>query len=315
MIRIETVRGLVLQTPNFADCVRFYGAVWGLCQLPDGSPDRGFFAGRGTEPWILGIEPSATPAMGPLRLGLGSTELVDAAARTLSSLGVAVDGPPRLLNWPGSYYGFFFTDPDGRRTEISAIKDPSAQARHVDARPERVSHIVVNSTNARRMAEFYVDVLGFAMSDWYERDHIIFLRCSADHHSLGFSQAQTRSLNHVAFLVDDLEAIMRAMGSVKRAAGAEPIWGPGRHGPGGNVFAYFEDPAGFVTEYTAELIQINEPGDWRPKEWQRSPEHANVWGTGGPTSRAIALMAGGQQVDSRATAAPGSASTDQAREK
>ena len=34
------------------------------------------------------------------------------------------------------------------------------------------------------------------------------------------------------------------------------MWGPGRHGPGSNTFAYFQDPNGFVAEYTTALEEI-----------------------------------------------------------
>ena len=56
---------------------------------------------------------------------------------------------------------------------------------------------------------------------------------------------------------------MRALGRMRRA-GHDTIWGPGRHGPGGNVFCYFIDPAGNVIEYTAELIELTETGSRRP---------------------------------------------------
>ena len=50
-------------------------------------------------------------------------------------------------------------------------------------------------------------------------------------------------LNHVAFLMPDLEAVMRGSGRMIDA-GFPIAWGVGRHGPGDNVFAYFIDPVG-----------------------------------------------------------------------
>ena len=60
-----------------------------------------------------------------------------------------------------------------------------------------------------------------------------------------------------------VDALMRGLSRMK-ALGHEPVWGPGRHGPGGNVFCYFEDPTGFVPEYTCEVIQIPADGRLRP---------------------------------------------------
>ena len=50
---------------------------------------------------------------------------------------------------------------------------------------------------------------------------------------------------------------MRASGRMIDA-GYPIAWGVGRHGPGDNVFAYFIDPVGFVIEYTAEVLQVDD---------------------------------------------------------
>jgi hypothetical protein len=33
-----------------------------------------------------------------------------------------------------------------------------------------------------------------------------------------------------------------------RKHGFEPGWGPGRHGPGNNIFCYFKEPVNYVVE-------------------------------------------------------------------
>lgn len=300
MFRVSNLRGVTLKTPQFDQSSHFYESVWGLHPVPRDSRTTRYFAGHGAEPWILGLESASEPSLGPLRLGVDSVEDIERASRRLAAWGVALDGPVRNLPGPGGYVGFHFKDPDGKWTELSAIKE-RLPPRANEARAERMSHIVINTVDARRLADFYVSVLGFTISDWYEHDYIIFLRCGDDHHCLGFSQAKNCSLNHMAFLVDDLESVMKAIGGIKNAGGGVPVWGPGRHGPGGNVFAYFEDPAGFITEYTAELIKITNSDEWAAKEWKRCPENGNVWGTGGPSPRAIALMEGAAQIDARAS--------------
>ena len=65
------------------------------------------------------------------------------------------------------------------------------------------------------------------------------------------------ALNHIAFLMPDLESVMRGGGRMKDAGHAIE-WGPGRHGPGDNAFNYFIDPFGVVIEYTAEVEQIDD---------------------------------------------------------
>ena len=93
-------------------------------------------------------------------------------------------------------------------------------------------------------------------------------------------------LNHVAFTMAGWEAVMRASGRMVDAG--FPIgWGPGRHGPGDNVFSYFVDPFGFVLEYTAEVEQVGEDHVARgPAHWTWPPGRTDQWGIAPPKSAA-----------------------------
>jgi catechol 2,3-dioxygenase-like lactoylglutathione lyase family enzyme len=191
---------------------------------------------------------------------------------------------------PGAH-SVSFQDPDG--TDLLVSKSPGWQPEEVRGasdRPLFLSHVVVNSPNAARLIDFYVDTLGFRVSDRYERGLLTLLRChQPQHHCLGIAPAGYSGLNHFAMECGTIDAVMTSVGRMKRE-GSEPIWGPGRHGPGRNVFCYFEDPNGFVAEFTCEVLSIPDGDRWEPKEWARTPENANVWGTGGASPRAIKLM-------------------------
>ena len=60
----------------------------------------------------------------------------------------------------------------------------------------------------------------------------------------------------MAYEMPDIDGLMRGAGRV-RSDGYEIMWGVGRHGPGNNVFTYFVEPNGFVTEYTTEVDQVD----------------------------------------------------------
>ncbi len=292
MSKVIGLRGLVLETPELEASTAFYVDVWGLLPVASPHADRQYFRGQGNEAWVLGLVRGTQRRLLTVRLAVASRGAVHALHASLQRAGVPVLAPPASLAGPGAYYGFVFKDPDDRSVEVSACSDPLPPTAHSAPSPIRASHLVLNSPQARAAADFYVKHLGFEISDWYEKDAIIFLRCNEDHHCLGLGQGHNAALNHMAFLVHDAEAVKLASA---RAAerGAQPVWGPGRHGPGGNVFSYFKDPAGFVVEYTAELIQIATGTAWQAKEWARTPANANTWGTGGPTPLALALMNGG----------------------
>lgn len=291
MAKVTDLGGLILKTPDLDRSIEFYEKCWGLERVDHPASDTVFFKGTNAEPWILGLEAGERRAVASVRLKLDNVADVDTLYDNLKSAGVTTQEQPEALAVPGAYYGFRFLDPDGTQVELSALPESDLAAVPVEGfLPQRLSHMVLNSTDNKALRDFYIQYLGFELADWYEKDVFFFLRCNEQHHCLGLERGDNSSLNHVAFLVEDLEAMMRFMGRMTNM-GFEPLWGPGRHGPGGNCFCYFEDPAGYVVEVTSELIYIPEDKEWIPREWKFAPENANVWLTGGRTERAIKLMA------------------------
>jgi hypothetical protein len=111
---------------------------------------------------------------------------------------------------------------------------------------------------------------------------MVFLGYNADHHSLAFTRVPSLTVNHVAFEVPSLDAVMRNAGRLKRH-GFPMQWGVGRHGPGANVFSYFLDPDELPIEYTAEVQQV-EDASYRPRspaDWARPP-FWDAWGLAEP---------------------------------
>jgi hypothetical protein len=105
-----------------------------------------------------------------------------------------------------------------------------------------------------------------------------FLRCNRKHHAVAYAHASFASLNHIAFEMQNLDAVMRGMTRM-REAGFEPVWGPGRHGPGNNVFGYFIAPFGGVIEYTAEVSEVGD--DYKvggPEDWKWPAGRIDHWG-------------------------------------
>jgi hypothetical protein len=92
------------------------------------------------------------------------------------------------------------------------------------------------------------------------------------------------------------------------AHGFETVWGPGRHGPGNNVFGYFTAPNRQVIEYTAEVEQIPAGEDRPARMWQ--PEEISVrdpWadpGSARPTAHARELMLGQPEDEDQGSGGP-----------
>jgi catechol 2,3-dioxygenase-like lactoylglutathione lyase family enzyme len=200
-------------------------------------------------------------------------------------------GQPGVVSTPGGGYGFELLDPDNRRVRIVAgVASHTDVADEID-KPRAVTHVVLNTPRLQQLQAFYVDQLGFRVSD-FSANQMVFLRCSSDHHAIALNHGDYPSANHVAFEMPSLDAFMRGIGRMK-TNGQAPAWGPGRHGPGNNPFGYFVSPSGFVIELTCEVQQIDE-ATHEPQVWPRNvPEKMDVWMTAGPPTPAMrAVMAG-----------------------
>jgi catechol 2,3-dioxygenase-like lactoylglutathione lyase family enzyme len=269
----------------------FYQNKWGLkiIEIKNGAY---YLRGTGNEQFILACVLGEQRGIEHIAFGIADKNGVDTWAAKLVEAGVTIYQHPHQLDTPGGGYGFQIVDPEGRCLEFSAgvaSADPD-QTWEAPVKPRKISHTVLNTADFEGITKFYTAVLGLRISDWSEQQ-MVFLRCNTDHHSVAFNRAAHASLNHVAYELSDIDGVMRGIGNLKRN-GVTPLWGPGRHGPGNNVFCYFQDLAGYVCEYTAEVYQIDE-ATHVPEVWQRVPEKMDRWGISGPpTPETRSAMAG-----------------------
>jgi len=286
---ITHLRSIAISAADPDDLLPFYEQTWGLTRVARSEDGSILLRANGSEHHVLALTPGVGHTLEGIALGATSNAFVDELGAALSLREVEVlAGPGKRESIDGGGYGVTFRDPEGRRVEVShGLDEHDVLARGVG--PDRLSHIVLNSVSVPQTREFYTELLGFRVSDTYERDLMVFLRCNAVHHCVVLAPGEWTSLNHVAFEVASTDEVMKSLGRMRKA-GFDTIWGPGRHGPGGNVFCYFSDPVGNVIEYTAELLAVDD--SWEPQVWERNQENADVWGTsGGITPEVIAAMA------------------------
>ena len=131
------------------------------------------------------------------------------------------------------------------------------------ARPRKLSHVVIGSPDAAASRRFFVEGVGFRVSDEVPGIGASFLRCSTDHHNLLVQAAPVSFLHHTAWEMDDLDAVGRAASAMVAADPARHAWGLGRHGIGSNYFWYLRDPAGAFAEYTSDLDVIADDEAWK----------------------------------------------------
>src|SRR5439155_20898137 len=189
---------------------------------------------RGTSPeyFLLSLHRAAAKGLHHIAYAMSDAAAVTQAAGELKTAGVRLVEEPHALNEPGGGYGLRFVDPDGRTIELSSGVAGPGHPSHPpgNVEPRSVCHIVLNTPDIDRITKFYTSVLGFRISDW-SGQQMEFLRTDSKHHNISFNVAPHASVNHVAFLVSGMDQIMMGISNLRKH-GFQPVWGPGRHGPG-----------------------------------------------------------------------------------
>jgi catechol 2,3-dioxygenase-like lactoylglutathione lyase family enzyme len=161
-------------------------------------------------------------------------------------------------------------------------------------RPTKLGHVAAFVPDFNELQDFYQDLLGFKWSDTIG-DFFVFLRCNSDHHAANFmSSSKRRGMHHIAYEMRDLTHLQTMLDHLA-ANGYRLDWGPGRHGPGHNIFTYHKDPDGNNIELFTQLDVINdeakgyfEPRPWHnefpqyPKTWEVDAVAVNSWGPVNP---------------------------------
>lgn len=182
----------------------------------------------------------------------------------------------------GSDEGFWFRDPDGIlfQVKVGAKTQPDAKTTLPDlsipsnvrgaparskaplARPTRMSHMALFTSDVTRSLAFHIRALGVRLAD-RSGDIIAFTygRHGSDHHLLAFLSGGGPGLHHSSWDVPSLEDCGRANTQL-RAAGYDRHWGPGRHVLGSNYFNYAKDTFGQWWEASAHIDYIEKDAVW-----------------------------------------------------
>lgn len=161
-------------------------------------------------------------------------------------------------------------------TGSKALEQPF-EYRH--AQIERLGHIVINVQAFDEVLTFLTEQLGFRISDQVP-GFVAFLRCFPNplHHSFAVLKDTTDHLNHVNFMVTDIDDIGRAINRMQKG-NVEIVFGPGRHKPSESIFLYFLDPDRMTVEYSFGMETFPEVAAREPRTLDPTPETLDTWGS------------------------------------
>ncbi len=190
-------------------------------------------------------------------------------------MGLAPRSVETPLFQPGS---FGVTDPDGNAIFFGLALSQEVRALKGIRGP--IQHLTLASRDVQAIEDFYAGKLGFGVSDRVVRNDgkvmTCFMRGNHEHHNLACFLQDRQGVDHHSYEAGEWDTI-RDWSDHLASQNIQLFWGPGRHGPGNNLFIFIEDPDGNWIEISAELEVVHD----RPvKTWPHEERTLNLWGRG-----------------------------------
>jgi len=258
-------------------------------------------------------DPRLPPAMGTASMlrktiyGVADQATVDAIAAELMrdrEVRRLADGSIEAPDDMGFVLGFQVTRRRAIALPAETVNSPGAPAQRAPnvvavnenavIRPRTLSHVVYFVPDVPKAEAFYVERLGFRLTDRLGGAGP-FLRPAGtpDHHTLFLIQTPPfmKGCEHFTFHLGGPTELMQA-GTRFVEKGYQSFWGPGRHKFGSNWFWYFNSPLGCHVEYDADMDQHDD--SWVARETPMSADASQLflfqrrekWAPGGPPGTA-----------------------------
>lgn len=202
---------------------------------------------------------------------------IDALRARLRAAGAAFED----IDWPGFYpIVLRFADPSGNTLMFGEALPEAEVTDPLACRSARLQHVVYASPTPQKLIDFYVSIVGFQLSDQVLDDQgqlrAAFMRCSAEHHSLAVFWAATDRSDHHCYEADEWNHL-RDWADHMAQFHIPLKWGPGRHGPGNNLFLFVHDLDGNWVEISAELELVE--ADRPTGTWEHCARTLDYWGS------------------------------------
>jgi 2,3-dihydroxybiphenyl 1,2-dioxygenase len=212
---------------------------------------------------------------------------LDALAARLEGAGVAVTAEPIALADARRVRALIsFRDPAGNRLEAfygaEIDETPFKPGRSISGfrtGPLGLGHVVLTVENIDAVMPFYVDMLGFGLSDYIEKPfRAYFFHINPRHHSLALIETGKNGMHHLMvelFSLDDVgQSYDVALSEEDRVSVTL-----GRHTNDFMTSFYAKTPSSFMVECGWGGREID-PANWQPVEMTDGPSlwgHERVW--------------------------------------
>jgi catechol 2,3-dioxygenase-like lactoylglutathione lyase family enzyme len=147
---------------------------------------------------------------------------------------------------------------------------------YASAQPAELTHVVFMVDKLEQQRSFYVERLGFKVSDCYPgRGYFTRGSASHTHHNLFLLNVGGRiGFHHTAFEIANIHELFGGGLNMTRK-GWKTMLGPGRHPISSCYFWYFHSPSGGAAEYDFDSDYVDEA--WQGAEHPSTPEVFAEW--------------------------------------
>lgn len=185
--------------------------------------------------------------------------------------------------------GMSFVTPQGHTFEVhSPVADEIYGRRHhaIGIGPLRLDHVNITSPEPTETRTQLEQIMGLRLSERMVDDGLNWMRgANGLHHILGIVRGQT-GLHHYSWEIEEFSDYCR-LGDLLDTHNKMIVWGPGRHRPGDNTYAYYVDTCGAMVECAGGMAYVNDDARFEPNiiTALKRPENVrvmNVWGEPAP---------------------------------
>jgi 2,3-dihydroxybiphenyl 1,2-dioxygenase len=218
---------------------------------------------------------------------VADADALDQLAARLEAAGTRVTAEPQTLADNRHVRSLIsFHDPAGNRLEAfygAEINDtPFKPGRSISGfrtGPLGLGHAVLTVENIEAVMPFYVDLLGFGLSDYIEKPfRAYFFHVNARHHSLALIETGKNGMHHLMVELFSLDDVGQAYDIASSEAGRVSVT-LGRHTNDLMTSFYARTPSSFMVECGWGGREID-PQTWQPVEMTAGPSlwgHERVW--------------------------------------
>jgi 2,3-dihydroxybiphenyl 1,2-dioxygenase len=233
---------------------------------------------------IVDADPGHDPTRGVKFCGweVADAAALDAIAGRIERAGIRVERGTRALADERRVADLVvLADPLGSRVELfhgaEVAAEPFRPGRNISGfrtGPLGVGHVVMTAERIDPAVSFYRDVLGFGLSDYYDRPfRARFLHVNPRHHSLAFVESGRTTVHHMMLELFSFDDVGQGLDLALAEEGRLAVT-LGRHAGDYMTSFYSNTPSGFMVEYGWGGKAID-PATWVATERSIGP---SLWG-------------------------------------